>query len=386
MRYLHSLSARLQLLVTTIIVILTAAMLWLLVSALSYEDRIWDQRVERVNEGWQTLQQATAGRVTRSLKEQFEAEARDLMLRGRTRGEVADAVKEGSESAFGDALFGLQTLPDVPANTRFGAYDLEGTTDNASIAGSLNGDRTAWMDSLIGEMMTLTGPEAIEGVTGFTLIEGQPFFTAAGLVHTETREDMHWQGAFGVAIPMEGFLAEVRNFLSTDEFPAALAVVSPDGEILRRQGELDSQLSDSAFTNGQGGISSSKTRLIDDGRLARTLIPLQDADGTTKAYLSAVTSMATIHSVLADRSRLEAAKLENEIWGGVIALLVLALGSGAFFWVARQHLQRPIQALRAEMARIAENDLSHPVAQTEATEVGDLQAATEDMRITLNSQ
>ncbi|MFB6359577.1 MAG: hypothetical protein ABEJ96_11495, partial [Thiohalorhabdaceae bacterium] len=322
-------------------------------------------RVDRVNQGWRTLQQATATRVTRSLQKQFEAEARDLMLRGRTRSEVAEAIKEGSASAFGDALFSLQTLPNVPSNTRFDAYNLEGTTGDASVKGSLNGDRTAWMDSLMGEMMTLRGPEAIEGVTGVTLIDGQPFFTAAGLVHTETREDVHWQGAFGAAIPMKGFLAEVRAFLSTEEFPAALAVVSSEGKILRRHGELDGQLSDSVFSNGDVGGSSSRTQLIDDGRLARTLVPLKDADGEAKAYLSAITSMATIHSVLADRSRLESARVENEIWGGIMAILVLALGSGAFFWVARQHLQRPIQALRAEMARIADNDLSQPVAQTE---------------------
>ncbi|MEF8982783.1 hypothetical protein, partial [Thiohalorhabdus sp.] len=353
MRYLYSLSARLQILVTTIIVILTGAMLWLLVSALSYEDQIWEQRVDRVNQGWRTLQEATAGRVTRSLQKQFEAEARELMLQGRTRNGVAEALKEGDASAFGDALFSLQTLPDMPQNVRFQAYDLAGTTDDASVKGSLNGDRTGWMDALMGEMLTLRGPEAIEGLTAFALIEGQPFFTAAGLVHTETREDIYWQGAFGVAIPMEGFLAEVRSFLSTDEFPAALAVVTPQGELLHRHGELESQLSEAVFTNGSGGINSSQTQLIGDGRLARTLIPLTGPDGGAKAYLSAITSMSTIHSVLADRSRLEATKWENQIWGGVMAILVLALGSGAFFWVARRHLQRPIQGLQSEMARIA---------------------------------
>ena len=386
MRYFHSLSARLQLLVTLIIVILTATNFWLLISALNSEDRIWDQRVDRVNQGWQSLKGATASRVTQSIQEQFEAEARDLMLRGRTRGKVAEAIKEGSASAFGDALFSLQTLPNVPANTRFDAYDLEGTTGEASVQESLNGDRTAWMDSLVGEMMTLGGQEAIEGVTGITLIDGKPFFTAAGLVHTETREDFQWQGVFGAAIPMKGFLAELRHFLSTEQFPAALAVVSSNGEILRREGEIDGQLSDSDFTFDQTGSNAQQTQFMEDGKLARTVVPLKEAGGEARVYLSAITSMAKIHSVLADRSRLAQTKLENEIWGGVIAILVLALGSGAFFWVTRQHLQRPIQALRAEMGRIANNDLSQPVAQTESTELGDLQAATEEMRITLNSQ
>jgi methyl-accepting chemotaxis protein len=388
MRYFHSLSARLQLLVTTIILLLTAAMLWLLWSASNYTDALWQQRVERVNQGWQTLQQASASRVASSLQEQFETKAHELMLRGRTMSSVTEALKEGTSSAFGDALFSLQTLPDVPSGTRFGAYDLSGTSGETAVEGSLNGDRTPWMDALIKKMRTMSGTEAIEGLTGFALIEGKPHFTAAGLVHRQTRDAIHWQGAFGVAIPMQGYLAEVEGFLSTAKFPAALAVVDRDGEVLRRQGELaNHELDGAAFANGtSASAANATTEFLAGGQLARTVVPMSGANGDTEAFLSVVTSMATIHSVLADQSRLEAAQAENSAWGAGLALAVLALGSGAFFWVARKNLQRPIKALRQEMARIADNDLSQAVAQTESTELGDLQAATEEMRITLNSQ
>jgi methyl-accepting chemotaxis protein len=385
MRFFHSLSVRLQILVTAIIILLTGAMLWLLWAANQYTDGIWEQRVERVNEGWRTLQQSSASRVVGALQEQFEAEALDLMLRGRTMSAVSSAIKEGTTSAFGDALFTLQTLPDIPSGTKFGAYDLSGKTGEARIEGSLQGGRSDWLDALTEKMLTMRGPEAIEGLTGFALIEGQPYFTAAGLVHRQTREAIFWQGAFAVAIPMKGFLQEVRGFLSTERFPAALAVVTPDGEVLARHGELNGTVREAMFTTGNGGAQSA-TEFLDDGRLARTLVPMEGADGKTESYLTAITSMSAIHSILADRSRLEAARAENQTWGIGLALAVLALGSGAFFWVARHHLQRPIQALRQEMARIAENDLSQPVAHTESTELGDLQVATEEMRATLNNQ
>ena len=385
MRLFHSLSARLQLLVTTIILLLTGAMLWLLWSANNYTDTLWQQRVERVNQGWQTLQQSSASRVTSALQDQFEAQAHELMLRGRSNRSVTDAIKEGTSSAFGNALFTLQTLPNVPEGAKFTAYDLSGKTDQVTVEGSLEGSRKPWVDALVAKLKTLTGTQAIEGVTGFSLIGGEPYFTSAGLVHRQTREAIFWQGVFAVAIPMEGFLEEVRSFLSTEDFPAALALLSPDGQILTRQGELASGLQTEMFAS-QGAGEENATQFLQDGRLARTVVPITGADGKTEAYLSAITSMSTIHSILADRSRLEAAEAKNSAWGLGLALVVLALGSGAFFWVARHHLQRPIQALRQEMARIAENDLSQPVAHTESTELGDLQSATEDMRQTLNSQ
>ncbi|HKJ87073.1 MAG TPA: methyl-accepting chemotaxis protein, partial [Gammaproteobacteria bacterium] len=385
MRYFRSLSARLQIMVTAIIVALTGAMLWLLWSATQYSDELWGQRVSRVNQGWESLQESSAKRITAAIQQQFQAQARDLMLKGRTRSSVANSIKEGSSSGFGDALFTLQTLPDINPDTRFSAYTLSGTTGNAKVKGALQGDRNPWMDELVQALLKLPPKKAIEGVTSFTLIDGKPFFTAGGLVHRQTRQDYHWQGVFGVAIPMEGFLDKLGSFLSTEKFPAALAVVTPDGTILKHRSHLEEKSKASRFVP-EGGMGHARTKFLDGGRMARLLAPLKGVDGKPHAYLSALVSMSAVHDILADQTRLEAAKRENQLWGLGMAVIVLALGSASFFWVARQNLQRPIRALRNEMARISDNDLSQEVQVTERTELGDLQRATEEMRLTLNGQ
>ncbi|HKL77699.1 MAG TPA: methyl-accepting chemotaxis protein [Gammaproteobacteria bacterium] len=386
MVYFHSLSTRLQLLVGGIITILTLAMLWLLWSANQYSNQLWKERVSRVNQGWESLQASSTSRIAAAIQEEFEARARDLMLRGRTRGAVADSIQSGSDRRFGDAMFTLETLPDVPAGARFMAYALDGTTGNVSVEGALDAERTPWMDQLADHLRELPPKKAIEGKGSFAIIDGQPHFTAAGLVHRQTRDAYHWHGLFGVAIPMAGFLPEINALLSTERFPAALGVVSAGGKLLKRHGELDRKLSASHFVPAEGVDTEQRTRFLDDGRLVRILTPLKGADGSAQAYLSAVVSMDTIHGILADRSRLEAANRENALWGVSLAGVILLTGSALFVAITRRNLQRPIARLQEEMKRIADNDLSHPVDTTERTELGDLQRATEDMRQTLNGQ
>jgi methyl-accepting chemotaxis protein len=385
MHRFHNLSVRLQALVTLIILTMTVAMGWLLWSASNLRTSLWGQRVEQVNAGWQSLRYASTSRIVAAVQDRFEDQARDLMLKGRTRGTVAEAIKAADPQGFGDALFALQTMPDVNPDTRFAAYALSGTTDSVEIGQALNGDRSPWMDELTEALRGMPPKEAIRGVTSLTLIDGQPFFTAAGLVHRQTRESYHWQGVFGVAVPMQGFLKEARGFLSTEGFPSALALLGDNGKPLKRQGKIGEGLQTADF-RPDGGDLRKGTRFFDQGRLARTLIPLKGADGTVHAHLASVTSMHAIHDILADRSRLDAARLENQLWALGLAIAILALGSGAFFWVTRHNLQRPIFALRTEMGRIAANDLGQPVEHTERTELGDLQKATEEMRATLNRQ
>ena len=381
----HNLSTRLQLMVTLIIAVMTGALFWLLWSADRFTNRIWENRVAEVNEGWQSLQKSTTSRTVSSLQERFEEQARQLMLRGRTQTSVMEAIREGTESAFGNALFTLQTLPDLPAGAKWQAYALSGKAGNVSTGSALTGERASWMSDLVTALKQKQPDEAIEGVTGIALIDGTLHFTAAGLVHHQTRDAYHWQGTLGAAVPISGFLPEVGKFLSTEQFPAAFAIASPSGSVIARHGALNAGLAQSDFVGDNLG-DDPRTRFFKDGRFARTTVPLNGPRGDPQAYLTAVASMETVNKVLADRSRLEAAQRSNQLWGIGLAVLVLAAGSGLFFWISRTFVKRPIASLLAEMQRIARHDLSHPVDQTDTTELGDLQKATEDMRQTLNQR
>jgi methyl-accepting chemotaxis protein len=239
------------------------------------------------------------------------------------------------------------------------------------------------MRRLAASMTGLQPDAAIAGQTGFAVLDGTPVLTSAGLVHHETRDAVHWHGAFGVAVPASGVLSDIRSILSTDQFPAALALLDAEGSLLRQEGDLQ-QAEEKAF---QGGTpEEATTTTLRDERYLRTLVPLRSNDGSIQGYLASIISQQQLRAILRDRSQLEAAETTNSIWVIGTALVLWTLAMVAFAWVAGRFLRLPIRGLQEEMERISHNDLSHPVPQTETTEIGALQKATETMRATLNQQ